>query len=651
MKKISIWRDRSNWRSNVSSLLLFALCGCMLMVWIIMAMTTFMNQATAYEVDETDESLQEIAESNAGMIEFYFDKQMESLTLTAQYFRDTDMEEVEKVDLSYFERAFADLAELGQFQRVSVILPSNTAYVLTDGRLQHQGASFTEEMEKGITFISDGVMDEKLGQIIHLNVPLYNSENRLTGYLQGTLATDQLSEQLSVYLQQKDGYFQLMDSEGYYIADGRADQMLIMDVTFLEGAYLLEFDKGSAEQVVGDFEARNEGHVQYTYEGQTRLAYYAPVEINNWMILLVQRQEAVLEKSEQHINNGVTLIVHAGIVFLLLILWAYYAQNKMKENAQVYEKSFRLLSDQINRVIFEWNTETKELKFMSDTHGLFEGRKKLQNWPILAGQNKDIYEKDYDGVCEAMQAIQDGNRVSDVKCRLKQSDGSYSWYMMAGVPVYHKDEDKPLQVLGLLEEVDAVMRESIELKKRSERDSLTGIYNKGTTEVRIKQILEEDEAHIQSHALFIIDVDNFKSINDTLGHQVGDEVICQLAQELRKMFRPSDIVGRIGGDEFFAFMNGVSDQTIIEQKAKNICECFRKQYGGEEKAVIVSASVGIACYQQHGLTFETLYKNADIALYLSKQEGKNRYTFFNGQSDVNYISNRTVIENGGEEKA
>ena len=128
--------------------------------------------------------------------------------------------------------------------------------------------------------------------------------------------------------------------------------------------------------------------------------------------------------------------------------------------------------------------------------------------------------------------------------------------------------------------------------------------------------------------LFVLDVDNFKKINDTMGHAFGDEVLRSLAVRLQSMFRATDIVGRTGGDEFMVFLKDIRDITMIEREGKKIEQFFHQFEVGEYVKYSVTASVGAAVFPGDGNTFEDLYKSADNALYVSKRHGKNQLTFY-----------------------
>ncbi|MBR1397258.1 MAG: diguanylate cyclase [Selenomonadaceae bacterium] len=163
----------------------------------------------------------------------------------------------------------------------------------------------------------------------------------------------------------------------------------------------------------------------------------------------------------------------------------------------------------------------------------------------------------------------------------------------------------------------------------SELDKLTKLYNKVTTEKICKlklQVFNGDEDIDTLSALYVIDLDHFKEVNDTLGHQFGDKVLVEFSKRLRKCFRPNDCVGRFGGDEFVVIIDNLPNTDIIIRKAEHINEVAR-ELTVDGKNAGVTASIGIAIAPQHGTDYDILFKSADQSLYHVKRNGRNNYYF------------------------
>ncbi len=235
-----------------------------------------------------------------------------------------------------------------------------------------------------------------------------------------------------------------------------------------------------------------------------------------------------------------------------------------------------------------------------------------------------------------------GKKETVVEFRMLNREGEYIWVRYT-TGLMMTDLANEIKGFTYIKDIHKERMQQLELKYKAERDSLTGLYNKTTTESLIKAELSGNNLNEQS-ALLIIDVDNFKGINDNLGHLSGDIVLTSLSDKLKILFRTNDIIGRVGGDEFFVFMKNIPSIDIAVGKAREINKAFKNTYKENNVECTISASIGIAFYPTNGDSFEALYKNADIALYKTKERGKNSYTVYSGQTQANYRSTRTEID-------
>lgn len=165
-----------------------------------------------------------------------------------------------------------------------------------------------------------------------------------------------------------------------------------------------------------------------------------------------------------------------------------------------------------------------------------------------------------------------------------------------------------------------------ELATKADTDLLTDLFNKMATERKIKEHIAEhpDEMGL----LFVLDIDNFKKINDTMGHAFGDEVLRTLGWRIKAEFRATDIVGRTGGDEFTIFLCNMKTEEIIRAEASRVERFFKDFRPGESVKYSATASIGAAIFPKDAKDFEGLYKAADSALYVAKKRGKNQLAFY-----------------------
>ena len=182
---------------------------------------------------------------------------------------------------------------------------------------------------------------------------------------------------------------------------------------------------------------------------------------------------------------------------------------------------------------------------------------------------------------------------------------------------------------SLADKLEQKMQEVTDIKSKSQQDALTGLWNRSYTEDCVDRII----ANGGGGAVFMVDIDNFKAINDNYGHIAGDGVLKSFAETLRKVASEGDIECRIGGDEFVLFVRNETSKTALSNKASDIISdiCFKLEQAKFDTNT--SVSIGIALYPDDGKSFKALYNAADKALYYVKQNGKNSFYFFSERSE------------------
>ncbi|WP_349763862.1 sensor domain-containing diguanylate cyclase [Fusobacterium sp. SYSU M8D902] len=191
--------------------------------------------------------------------------------------------------------------------------------------------------------------------------------------------------------------------------------------------------------------------------------------------------------------------------------------------------------------------------------------------------------------------------------------------------IYKISSNDNNKILFVVKDIDQKKKRELELKNRAEKDGLTGLYNSITLRNKIEETLQIKNHNDLKKVFIILDLDNFKEINDKFGHSYGDKVLIEIAQILKNKFRPNDIIGRLGGDEFVIFLNGVENYEAAEKYIECLKLAVEKVYKKESVTVKISGSIGFSISPDDGSTFEELYTRADLALYEIKKCGKNNY--------------------------
>ncbi len=317
------------------------------------------------------------------------------------------------------------------------------------------------------------------------------------------------------------------------------------------------------------------------------------------------------------------------------------ADNTRNEERIIDKISDKQLFDTIaqlsDELIFIFDIKNKEVQFQGKGMADFSLSNLQAFDPEMIVEIGRVYSEDTNLFIELCNNILNGI-IKPIDIRLVQQSGLVRYYRI-NYQIIFDDENNSHFAIGKAFDIN----EQKSYEMRSKTDLLTNCYNKVTSENIIVETINNEPSGV--HALFIVDIDNFKAINDNLGHHFGDLVLSDVASNLRSHFRTNDIIGRIGGDEFIVFLQNVTNNKIIESKAKSIAKAFQNSYSGENGDYKISGSIGISSFPKDGETFEELYKAADKALYQSKLSGKDRYTFYNESFLDGTMKNRTKLEN------
>lgn len=200
-------------------------------------------------------------------------------------------------------------------------------------------------------------------------------------------------------------------------------------------------------------------------------------------------------------------------------------------------------------------------------------------------------------------------------------DGQMRWVELTG----HVFQDRltgNVYALLYMQDIDAQKRRELEQALAATRDPLTKVYNRSAFEQEVTGYVLQSE-DTAAGTLMILDLDNFKEINDAFGHAEGDKVLTQMADVLLSTFRRKDLIGRFGGDEFLIFLKDTTDKQVIDRRIREMCGALAVMNGHG-----CTCSIGIAFIGPKDFRYDTCLKQADIALYKSKNQGKNRHTYF-----------------------
>lgn len=320
------------------------------------------------------------------------------------------------------------------------------------------------------------------------------------------------------------------------------------------------------------------------------------------------------------------LLDGAGTPYFCCILLDISSSKKLQLALSMSLARHEIILNQTNDIIFEWDIAAQSFSVTSNWEKMFHcipggGSPEA----LLAAIH--VHREDRVAMLRFLRSILQGDAYVEGEARIAKSDGTFLWCRGRSTQQFD-DKGAPVKAIGVISNIDEEKRRAQKLLEKAERDTLTGLYNKGTVQSLIAEHLADRSGSLD--ALLIIDLDNFKHVNDSAGHLFGDSLLAHIAACLSRIFRSTDLVGRIGGDEFIVFARNIPSVDMIRQKADQALKAFRVMPGNEKNRVGVSCSIGIALADRPEETFETLYANADWALYRAKHGGKNRYALYEG---------------------
>lgn len=224
----------------------------------------------------------------------------------------------------------------------------------------------------------------------------------------------------------------------------------------------------------------------------------------------------------------------------------------------------------------------------------------------------------------------------------KKKNGEVYWELAHIAPVF-SDNGEILHYLAVKEDITQSKKQEERILHQAHFDALTDLPNRFLSLDRLSQLINEARRQKDKVAVLFVDLDDFKKINDSLGHDVGDKLLVQAANRLRDALRMGDTVGRLGGDEFMILLGSLHKAADAPPIIAGLLEEFREPFTIDNQELIVTASIGVAIFPNDGDSPMELLRNADSAMYHSKEQGRNTYSFFTDAMNQE-VSRQLVLE-------
>ncbi len=314
-------------------------------------------------------------------------------------------------------------------------------------------------------------------------------------------------------------------------------------------------------------------------------------------------------------------------------------RKNVEEELQRQAERLHILSEAEGEKILDYNAKT-DVMIIKSTDEFGMPKDEIYTRYLEKFNAEKIFWEDVPYYKAVMSGLLKSPKHDTIEFRINRFDEDFTWYQVNLTSLLGA-EGYVTRIVGRMININDKKLKEMDLLLRAEKDALTGLYNQGATEQLIHSAIGDGSENTLS-ALMIVDLDNFKEVNDLLGHANGDQLLQKTADFLRDMFKGGDVIGRIGGDEFLIYMRNLSTISDADEMAGNIVKRINFKFDFEGQPVHVTCSVGVAVYPYHGTTYEELFEKADRAVYTVKANGKDGYRVYHAASTTVYHASRKV---------
>lgn len=319
-----------------------------------------------------------------------------------------------------------------------------------------------------------------------------------------------------------------------------------------------------------------------------------------------------------------------GILFLAIArIRALDSLKHINKRLKFSDDRWRFALEGSGDGIWDWDIESHRMTFSKRwSQMLGYGGGELEE--TFEAWQKRIHPEDCPSVMKALTATLSNSDTYSIECRFKCSDGSWKWILARGMVVHRNEKSDPVRMVGTHTDISRLKKSEEMIWQHANFDALTGLPNRRMLYSRLEKELEKAEATSEKLALLFLDLDDFKEVNDTLGHDQGDVLLNLAAKRLSFTLYNQDIVARLGGDEFVIVISDVETDKLnkLDVVAQKVLGVLDEPFTLNNEKVFISCSIGITIFPEDATTIDGLLKNVDQAMYASKNRGGNCFTYF-----------------------
>lgn len=563
------------------------------------------------------DSLLEWTEQNAALVGSRIDMYYDLLECAADYISDMPLDEVQTEEMlrEKFHRHTEKFDSLKIISEDGRCVQDGQAYSLKEyflmAMLGNRGLA-----ENGYSYADGGI----------LSVPVKNEAQQIKGVLCGTLPCSSLD----VYgkADRRKGYAGLfvMDNHGKYIvSDGGNDTFGNDFLTWLEGREL--------SLPISDIKSQMDSGFRYYFaisdEDGDYMVTAAPVD-GTKLFAVTMADNRYIHQAGLRYRIWVFVITLVIILSLIVVIGVYLyfrredriAIRNLNRQLMLNEETYRITARESDLCVFTYDVETEQIQFLNDKYQNLGLDQSELSVPVMLRKIREINPETCSVIRDIFARADSAEALHSQKAKVWA--GGRMRYLQIKTTNLYDESGKVSRMVGSIEDVTDMENDMLKLQKEARTDLLTGAMNRAAGTSAINQMLVQELHPGCVNTFAIVDLDNFKTLNDVMGHMWGDRALCEVVLIMKKHCRAQDIVCRLGGDEFVVFLPDMTREAA-EESLRVLSAKLHIDYVKENLEVMISASMGIVFSDGRDITFQDLYEEADGCLYQVKRTFKGSY--------------------------
>lgn len=603
-------------------ILIFVLCA---MIFIGFTLSGFNKEIQQRVYEKQIETMKALSMQGSAVVEKKLEGFINTLFGLAEYLHEEDIIDPSNIDRL---KEFMNKKDIG-FQRMGIADEKGNASVTNGQRINISDREYFQtcmKEKRGASEIRQSELVDK--QVCIIAVPILNDKKEFMGILYGVVETEVFNIYENTIMENEEQYIQVVDLNGKYILKEESSLIGKRENIF-DGINSVKSQK-SAEEIRELIQKEEQVYTEISDGEAHEIAYFSPLKLNDWCVVTVVDYSEVTDNVKYILNNNVYIMILkvSGVIFCLFLIIIYYFWKEQKriqmfnEKLILDERIVQIAAEKTGFAILSYGIKSKQLRFISNTLLDMEFPKQVDNAPVEFMKYLPDDEELREQVRKIFASMENDRGKREFPIEFMRNGQKI--HLNLQLTTMEGQNGEVRKCIGVLED-DA---EEQQLREKATRDPLTGLYNRSSAIEEIEKCLAFSElSKGVTHAYMILDVDNFKTLNDTLGHQMGDKALQDVADILRHHFREYDILCRLGGDEFLVFVKNIPEKAI-DRNVSSLLKKMELTYEGKGLSVKITVSAGIALVSDLSMSSEEMYRRADMALYQVKKETKNSFHIY-----------------------